>query len=155
MSSEEVIIQIDTQGNGVNENHIHNYINKEGVWALYGKNTEGSWECLNVGKNKHVGREILEDLDCLHCIDSNDEVTERYINQFGEDCGFGYNKNQVREYLYSYIAKEYSALKFIYICEESDLEREKEYAVEHKAKFWRNGRPYKSARKMLNDGSDK
>jgi len=48
-------------------NEVDNYINKQGIWALFGKR-EDIFECLNVGKCIDVGREILYDISCLHNI---------------------------------------------------------------------------------------
>lgn len=126
-------------------NSIAQYIEQEGVWALYGrKKDEDNWECLNVGKCKDVGKEILYDLGCLHYLSFRNDGTKPYINQFKNACNFKYKKGQIQEYLYSYIAKEYFELKFIYIHHKSDLKVEKEYAEKNRAIFWRNGRPYES-----------
>ena len=126
-------------------NSIAQYIEQEGVWALYGrKKDEDNWECLNVGKCKDVGKEILYDLGCLHYLPFRNDGTKPYINQFKNACNFNYKKGQIQEYLYSYIAKEYFELKFIYIHHKSDLTVEKEYAEKNRAIFWRNGRPYES-----------
>lgn len=126
-------------------NSIAQYIEQEGVWALYGrKKDEDNWECLNVGKCKDVGKEILYDLGCLHYLPFRNDGTKPYINQFKNACNFKYKNGQIQEYLYSYIAKEYFELKFIYIHHKSDLKVEKEYAKKNRAIFWRNGRPYES-----------
>lgn len=126
-------------------NSIAQYIEQEGVWALYGrKKDEDNWECLNVGKCKDVGKEILYDLGCLHYLPFRNDGTKPYINQFKNACNFKYKKGQIQEYLYSYIAKEYFELKFIYIHHKSDLKVEKEYAEKNRSIFWRNGRPYES-----------
>nr|WP_315085542.1 hypothetical protein [uncultured Lachnoanaerobaculum sp.] len=127
----------------IKKNSIAQYIGQEGVWALYGrKKAEDIWECLNVGKCKDVGKEILYDLGCLNYVPFRNDGTKPYINQFKNECDFKYKKGQVQEYLYSYIAKEYFELKFIYIHNKSDLKVEKEYAEKNKAIFWRNGHPY-------------
>lgn len=113
----------------IKKNSIAQYIGQEGVWALYGrKKAEDIWECLNVGKCKDVGKEILYDLGCLNYVPFRNDGTKPYINQFKNECDFKYKKGQVQEYLYSYIAKEYFELKFIYIHNKSDLKVEKEYA---------------------------
>ena len=65
--------------------------------------------------------------------------TEPYVNQFKMGCGFKYKTDQVKEYLYPYIANEYSELKFIYVHDKSDSTVEKEYAEKNSAIFWRNG----------------
>lgn len=142
MSNETIIIE--QKYNKININFIDKYINKEGVWALYGKKDEDNWECLNVGKCKDVGKEILYDLGCLYYVPFRKNGTEEYINQFKKKCGFKYQKDQVQEFLYPYIATKYHALKFTYIHDKSDPKVEKEYAEKNKAIFWRNGRPYKN-----------
>lgn len=125
-----------------NENIIE-YIGVEGVWALYGiKNDESEYKCLNVGKCKDVGKEILHDLACLRFIKDRNDGDIEYRNQFNEYCGFKYKRNQVREYLYPYIAKNFHSLKFVYIFNKSDSEFERMYAYDSRAIFWRNGAPF-------------
>ena len=68
-------------------NEVDKYINKQGIWALFGKR-EDIFECLNVGKCIDVGREILYDISCLHNILLHKEGNEEYINQFAELCNF-------------------------------------------------------------------
>ena len=127
------------------------YIGTKGIWALYGKNNENSdYVCLNVGKGKDVGLEIIYDLGCFHYISFSKDGTRRYINQFGEDCGFCYQSGQTQEYLYPYLASKYTCIKFIYVHEENDLQKEKGYADQQHALFWRNGGAYKSAKKTKN-----
>lgn len=143
----EIIIKIklEQKHNKINinviDNFIDKYINKEGVWALYGIKDKCNWECLNVGKCQDVGKEILYDLGCLYYVPFRNDGEYQYISNFNNYCGFNYGKGQVQEYLYPYIAKEYDKLKFIYIHDKSDLNVEKDYAEKKKAIFWRNGRP--------------
>lgn len=41
-------------------------IGMKGIWALYGKKNENSdYVCLNVGKGKDIGIEIIYDLGCF------------------------------------------------------------------------------------------
>ena len=87
--------------------------------------------------------EILSDLGCLYYVPFRKDGTEPYVNQFKMGCGFKYKTDQVKEYLYPYIANEYSELKFIYVHDKSDSTVEKEYAEKNSAIFWRNGLPYK------------
>lgn len=48
-------------------NNIREYLDKEGVWALFGKKEKTEpYICLNVGKCTNVGKEILYDISCLH-----------------------------------------------------------------------------------------
>ena len=87
------------------------YIGMKGVWALYGKESENSdYVCLNVGKANNVGLEIIYDLGCFHYISFSEDGTKRYINQFGDDCGFCYQSGHTQEYLYPYLASKYNAL---------------------------------------------
>lgn len=124
------------------------YIGMKGIWALYGKESENSdYVCLNVGKANNVGLEIIYDLGCFHYISFSEDGTKRYINQFGDDCGFCYQSGHTQEYLYPYLASKYTCIKFVYVHEENDLQKEKEYANQYHALFWRNGGPYKSAKK--------
>lgn len=116
---------------------------KKGIWALYGKNyNDLDYTCLNVGKSSDIGREILYDLGCLHYIAFRKNGTEKYVNQFNDDCGFNYVSGQTQEYLYPYIALRYYFIRFIFIDDDNDPKKEKAYAKEHNALFWRNGRPY-------------
>lgn len=132
-------------------NSIIAYIQKEGIWALYGRKPDVSkHECLNVGKCKDVGKEILYDLGCLHFVGFRDDIdddTKPYINQFNDECQFRYKANQVQEYLYPYLATQYCAFRFVYVYDKSDREKETEYAKEKHAKFWRNGAPYRISKK--------
>ncbi|MBE7027148.1 MAG: hypothetical protein E7410_06290 [Ruminococcaceae bacterium] len=85
------------------------YLGMKGIWALYGKRNEKSdYVCLNVGKGKDVGLEIIYDLGCFHYVSFSEDGTKRYINQFGEDCGFCYKLGQTQEYLYPYLASKYN-----------------------------------------------
>ena len=125
-------------------NFIINYIGQEGVWALYGQENDGSpYVCLNVGKCKDVGLEIVFDLGRLHFVPFRQNSDRRYINQFKEYCGFSYEQGQVQEYLYPYLATQYHAFRFIYIHDKADLKVEAAYAIKNHAQFWRNGRPHK------------
>lgn len=125
-------------------------IGVKGVWALYGIKPEDSeYECLNVGKSKDIGKEILYDLSCLHFISFREDGTVGYVNQFNKYCGFFYKPGQPQEYLYPYIALNYKCLKFIYIYKENSLQKEIDFAKSNQALFWRNGRPYKA--KCIND----
>lgn len=125
-------------------NRLTEYIGKEGVWALYGQTGDDEKpECLNVGKEKNVGREIITDLGFLHFIPFRDDGREPYINQFNEDCCFCYKREQVQEYLYPYISTQYSSFAFYYVNDKSDGKVEADYAQMHRARFWRNGHPYR------------
>ena len=96
-------------------NEVDKYINKQGIWALFGKR-EDIFECLNVGKCIDVGREILYDISCLHNILLHKEGNEEYINQFAELCNFKYRKKWTQEYLYQYISRlRYEVIAFVYI----------------------------------------
>lgn len=138
------IIYKEENGN-VTINEILSYIGKTGVWALFGKKKE-SYECLNVGKCVDVGREILYDISCLHNLVLLKDGNEDYINQFAERCNFKYKKKWTQEYLYPYISSlQYEAIMFVYVYNESDMNKEKEFAWFTHAKFWKNGSVFKAA----------
>ena len=126
-------------------NEVDNYINKQGIWALFGKR-EDIFECLNVGKCIDVGREILYDISCLHNILLHKEGNEEYINQFAELCNFKYGKKWTQEYLYQYISSlRYEVITIVYVYNKSDMYKEKEFAWTTHARFWKNGSSFKTA----------
>ena len=138
------IIYEESQSGQIINSKLEDYILVEGIWALYGKrNGTLKYECLNVGKSKNVGREILYDISCMHFLKIRVDGTRKYINQFKEDCKFMYKAGQPQEYLYPIIASRYSSFKFVYVYDKSDRNEEKKYAQENKPVFWRNGKPYK------------
>lgn len=126
-------------------NEVYRYIGKAGVWALFGKKGEG-FECLNVGRCVDVGREILYDISCLHNLTLPQDGNEEYINQFAELSGFKYKKKWTQEYLYPFISTlQYEAIMFVYVYNESAINKEKKFAWLTHAKFWRNGSAFKYA----------
>lgn len=134
----------EEQNGIVNKMFNSECIGLKGIWALYGKVSEKSeYVCLNVGQSTDVGREIIYDLGCLHYINFQKDGTKKYINYFGENCGFTYKSDFIdkrpREYLYPYIASQYACIKFIYVHNDNDHEKERSYAKEHHARFWRDG----------------
>lgn len=125
-------------------NEVYGYIRKSGIWALFGKKGD-VFECLNVGKCVDVGREILYDVSCMHNITLREDGNEDYINQFAEFCDFKYRKGQTQEYLYPHISNiHYDDIMFVYVYNESDMRKEKEFAWLTHAKFWRNGSVFKA-----------
>lgn len=127
-------------------NELYSYIEKPGIWALFGKK-EGVFKCLNVGKCVDIGREILYDVSCLHNLTLPEDGDEDYINQFAEFCDFKYRKKQTQEYLYPHISNlHYDAITFVYVYNESDIRKEVEFAWLTHARFWRNGRVFKTKR---------
>lgn len=138
----ETIYEENESGQVINS-ALEDYMQVEGVWALYGKSKKSlKDECLNVGKSMNVGNEILYDIACLHLLKIREDGTENYINQFNEPCDFLYKSRQTQEYLYPIISSRYSSFRFIYIHDKSSNDIEKSYANEHHAIFWRNGKPY-------------
>lgn len=120
----------------------------KGIWALYGKEEiDSEYTCLNVGKSADVGREIIYDLGCLHHLTFRKDGTEEYVNQFNVDCDFNYISGQTQEYLYPYIALRFRAIKFIYIYDDNNSQKEREYAEINEAFFWRNGGAYEVSHK--------
>lgn len=119
------------------ENNIQEYIRKEGVWALFGKK-DGEFECLQVGKCKDVGYEILYDISCMNNL-SYKLAKKKYINEFGIDTGLKYEDGIVQEYLYPYIKKQgYKVLLFVYVCDKDNEKKERLLAWLTHAKYWRD-----------------
>lgn len=142
MSYIKIIYQ--EENSKVTVNKVYNYIEKQGIWALFGKKG-GVFECLNVGKCVDVGREILYDISCLHNLTLREDGDEDYINQFAESCNFKYTKKRTQEYLYPHISNlHYDAIMFVYVYNKSDVYKEKEFAWLTHARFWRNGSVFKA-----------
>ena len=142
MEINDIIYEEDESGHIICS-ALEKYMRVEGVWALYGKSKKSlKYECLNVGKSKDVGYEILYDIGCLHYLKIREDGTVSYINQFNESCDFLYKSVQSQEYLYPIISSRYNSFKFVYIHGKSSRDIEKSYAHEHYAIFWRNGKPY-------------
>ena len=144
----EIIYEEDEYGKEIKSN-LENFMQVEGVWALYGKEKEGfDYICLNVGKSKNIGEEVLFDIGCLHFLKIRKDGTEEYRNQFDEPCDFKYKSKQTQEYLYPIIASSYNSLKFVYEYEKSCREKECELAIKNHAIFWRDSRPFGVMNKM-------
>lgn len=119
------------------------YLDTTGIWGMYGKVEENEeYQCLNVGVSTDVGREIITDLGKLHYIAYRDDGSERYYNQFNEDCGFSYNPGQIHEYLYPFLKEQYNCIKFVLLDKRYDRKVEKEIAQKEHALFWKNGSPF-------------
>lgn len=141
MQDEKIIFEIDNDK--ILVPFDTKVLNKPGVWALYGEDDKtGEFICLNVGKSTNVGDEILQDLSRFILLPFMENGTIPYYNQFKEDCGFCYKRDQVQDYLYPFIKLCYTHIKFILISNIDDANIEKEYASKHTALFWRNGRPH-------------
>lgn len=137
----QIIYEEDEDGS-IKESNLEDYMLVSGVWALYGINRETfKLRCLNVGKSVNIGNEILYDIACLHFLKAREDGSKEYVSQCEEDCSFKYESNQVQEFLYPQIARQWHSLKFIYIHNVSDEKIERKYAQENNAKYWRNGRP--------------
>ena len=119
------------------ENNIQAYIRKEGVWALFGKK-DREYECLQVGKSKDVGYEIIYDISCMQNLGFK-EGTKKYVNEFGDYFELKYEEGIVQEYLYPHIKEQgYKVLLFLYVCDENDEKKEKLLAWLTRAKYWRD-----------------
>lgn len=140
----KVIYEEDIEKRIVISNNIWNYIGVKGVWVLLGKKLKSQYEFLNVGKSVDIGREILYDLACFHNLSIKTEGNSNYINQFGEYCGFNCDSGWTQEYLYPNIKNEYDKISFLFIHDESDAVFEKRLAWTTKARYWRNGKAYKT-----------
>lgn len=149
MISECVVIYEENEKGIVICSKLEDYMRVSGVWVLYGieKETQ-NFSCLNIGKSVDVGSEILYDISCMHFLSIRNDGTEKYVNQFEEDCGFKYKPGQTQEYLYPIIASRYHSLKFVYVHNESCLDKEKEYAMKLQPVYWRNGSPFGIKKKI-------
>ena len=111
---------------------------------------KGEIESLNVGVT--VNTELLTEVAKQFASYVEGEIfktdgMKRYINQFGEDCGFDSADGMTQEYLYPYIkTKGYNALLFLLVHDESNREVEKILAWITHAKYWRNGKSFESIR---------
>lgn len=125
-------------------NLIDQYLGRPGVWVLVGKK-DGNYRCLNVGKSKNVGSEILFDIACWHFLNKKSDG-EQYYNQFAEDCGFKCKSDLTQEYLYPVIYEQYKELAFVYMHDKSDKTIEKQLAWATHAKYWRDSKKFQSPR---------
>ena len=56
-----------------------------GVWIMFGKSTENhKYECLNVGKNNNIGKELAADFFRIENFIEKEDEPKDYVNQFGE-----------------------------------------------------------------------
>ena len=145
----EVIVDLKN-GEISGSNNLENYKQISGVWALIGRNNEeDNWVCLNVGVNKDISTEISLDIEYMNI--KNKIIRKNYTNQFGEKL-FSYNDYEYDYYrseIYKDIKEKYTKLRFICVgwCIDDNGERkkiEKHFAWMTRAKYWRNGRPYKN-----------
>ena len=124
----------------------YTYFGVEGVWGLFGKRkTDSQYVCLNVGKSKDIGREVLYDIGCLHFVTPHVMGSRKYVNQFAEDCHFIWESGKTQECVYPYIFENYTELVFIMLHMTSDSNYEKKFATCTKSRFWRNGKVYENA----------
>lgn len=138
----EAIYKEDEHGS-ISESSLEKFFNIKGVWALFGISKETNKRyCLNVGRSGNIGNEVLYDIACLHYVKYREDGIKEYRNQFNEACGFKYKTNQVREYLYPFIALHWHSFEFVLIHDKSDQKSEQDFACAYKAKYWRNGRPF-------------
>lgn len=148
---ETVIYEEDKNGQ-IKVSNLETYMNTEGVWALFGKRKDDNSDyiCLNVGKTKNIGSEILYDIGCLHFLKYRKDGTRRFVNQFKEEYCLKYESGQTQEYLYPFIAQYFNSFKFVYVFDKSDINEEKVYAEKNHAQFWRNGGSYKKGDELIN-----
>lgn len=135
----------------VTEANIDNY-NEGGVWSLFGKRkiaSDNKWYCLKVASTRCIREEIKKDYILLENKKIDCAETVPYINYFGEMV-FSYPEHPTtREYLYTrYIKELFEDFKFVVVCVENDINKRKEIeraiAINTRAIYWRNGRPYKT-----------
>lgn len=139
----------------IDKSNIENF-SVPGVWALFGMRNDvidDRWYCLQVAETGCVKSEVEKDMNLIDSELDESSSEASYVNQFGEVL-FSYPVYpSAREYLYSkYVKKQFKELRFVFICEERDrtIRRniEKEFAYRANAVYWRNGRPYKSGKKI-------
>ena len=110
-----------------------------GVWIMFGKGVyDLNWHCLNVGKNKNIGKELKGDFWRLEQAASKRPFVHEktYYNQFGEAM-FSYVMFPTRiDCLYSEINGKYTDVFAIQVCKDSDYVIEKYAAYLFKALYW-------------------
>lgn len=136
----------------ITEDNLGNF-NCAGVWALFGRhidNKDDEFVCLQVASTTNIKEEIEKDRELLKkdLVETYEEF--EYVNQFKETL-FKYKSFPTpREYLYScYLRNNFKDFTFVQVKVERDVknkenrdETERNFAINHKAVCWRNGRPY-------------
>lgn len=91
---------------------------------IYRRNTErktdNQYVCLNIGKSKDIGREVLYDIGCLHFVIPLIKEERKYINQFAEDCLTTWESGKTQECVYPDIYENFTELVFILLYTISD-----------------------------------
>ncbi|EGR92933.1 MULTISPECIES: hypothetical protein [Streptococcus] len=147
----------------ITEENIHEF-NVPGVWALFGMRKDSNNEtyyCLQVGQKMYSIKDDVEAAQKFLTEGIKDELNERmYVNYFKEEL-FSYRViTSYREFLYGEeIKRKFKNFKFIFISGETkDKERkaiEKAFAVETKAIYFRNGRPFEKGNSFNFDNRSK
>lgn len=108
-----------------------------GVWIMFGKSKENhKYECLNVGKNNNIGKELAVDFSRIGNFIEKEDEPKDYVNQFGEKI-FDYTVYAERlDFLYHHIDERYENIFCIKICDKSDYSVEKYAAYLFRAKYW-------------------
>ncbi|KQB77453.1 hypothetical protein AB2T90_21385 [Clostridium butyricum] len=90
------------------------------VWALFGKNESGEWNCLQVANAKDIRAEIDDDVklmflnnyeDLVSAIASNEKVCKDstfYMNVYEMDSKNAGNRNEKRKFAYSKMKRDFS-----------------------------------------------
>lgn len=161
----------------VNEEDIGVDITKEnmkefashGVWALFARNSNKPWECMQVGKSCNIGEEIYSDVECLSgendVMEADVVETVEYINQFGKKVKINDKECKYNVYLtprqqtYKQIGAEYEDFVFVCICcgekyKDDKSAIEKYAAWKLQALFWRNGGRFKTEKDNVEEPKD-
>lgn len=110
-----------------------------GVWVMFGKCVScDTWDCLNVGKNVNIGKELKADFERIDKARNNIPFVQEkeYYNQFGVK-KFVYTEFPSRlDQLYAEIADNYTEIFAVEVYDKSDYEIEKYCAYLFEANYW-------------------
>ena len=153
-----VIISLDVEKTLTND-----FYRRPGVWALWGTDSKGVYQCLEVGQTANMLEEINEDIEILNMKDSEPciDCDQTYLasRRFSYSAVFYVHKckccktrcvlrekfaknNPRRVDKYMSILEQYSHLEFRLVPNSLDktykkrLVIEESYAIEHHALYW-------------------
>ena len=139
-----IIYQKTFEPDNTSVNRLREFLGVEGIWVMLCKNdSDDTYEFLNVGKSKDIGKELIYDVSCLHFLSYDDSAGDKqYYNQFAEDVGIRYTRGYTQECVYPHIRKNYNTIVFMYVYDKSNSDIEKKIAWITKAKYWRGSHPF-------------
>ncbi len=123
----------------ISVNRLREFLGVKGIWVMLGKNDgDDSYEFLNVGIKKDIGKELIYDVACLHFLSYEESFGDKqYYNQFAEKVDLRYKSRYTQECVYPHIRKNYNTVVFVYVCNQPDENIEKKIAWITKANYWR------------------